>query len=181
MTASAAGVLPTPGDGAGAPFRDGFPGAEWAPAHPSNYTWARRPSSHTIDRVVIHVAQETYRDTIGIFADRAREVSAHYVVAADGRVAQCLRDSDIGWHAGNWDHNTRSIGIEHEGWVDEPEWFTDAMYERSAALTAYLCDAYGIRKDRTGVIGHSEVPRATHTDPGSLWDWERYLRLVNAV
>ncbi|WP_049572919.1 N-acetylmuramoyl-L-alanine amidase [Streptomyces sp. SBT349] len=159
----------------------GFPGAEWTPADASNLTAARRPLSHPIDHVVIHVAQETYRDTIGIFADPSREVSAHYVVAADGRVAQCVADADIGWHAGNWGYNTRSIGIEHEGWVDEPEWFTDAMYAKSAALTAFLCATYGIPGDRSGIIGHHEVPGATHTDPGPLWDWDRYLRLVNSA
>ena len=45
-------------------------------------------------------------------------------------------------------HRT-SIGIEHEGFVDNPAWFTDAMYRSSAALTRYLCDKYGIPKDRS--------------------------------
>jgi N-acetyl-anhydromuramyl-L-alanine amidase AmpD len=159
----------------------GFPGAEWAPANASNVTHAQRPSSHPIEYVVIHVAQETYRDTIGIFRNPSSDVSSHYVVASDGRVAQCVPDTDIGWHAGNWDYNTRSVGIEHEGWVDEPEWFTTTMYRRSAELTAYLCESYGIPRTRAHIIGHNEVPGATHTDPGPLWDWDRYLAAVNAA
>ncbi|GAA4792378.1 N-acetylmuramoyl-L-alanine amidase [Streptomyces ziwulingensis] len=156
------------------------PGAEWQPASGSNYTKASRPGSHSLDRVVIHVTQETYADTLAIFQNPQRKVSAHYVVrSADGHLAQCVREADIAWHAGNWDYNTRSVGIEHEGWVDRPEYFTDALYEQSAALTAAICSTYGIPRDRAHIIGHHEVPGSDHTDPGPLWDWTRYLALVN--
>ncbi|MEU6083118.1 peptidoglycan recognition family protein [Streptomyces sp. NPDC047108] len=159
-----------------------YPGAYWSPASRSNYTVSRRPSAHRIDRVVVHVTQVTFADTIRIFRNRSSRVSAHYVVRSrDGLVAQCVRDKDIGWHAGNWNHNTRSIGIEHEGWVNRPEWFTDALYISSALLTAHLCETYGIPKDRDHIIGHHEVPGADHTDPGPYWDWTRYLRLVGGV
>jgi N-acetyl-anhydromuramyl-L-alanine amidase AmpD len=156
-----------------------YPLAEPAPASTSNYTASRRPASYAIDRVVIHVTQETWPDTLAIFQNPSRKVSAHYVVRSlDGHIAQCVRERDIGWHAGNWNYNTRSIGIEHEGWVDRPEYFTDALYESSAALTAVLCEKYGIPVDRKHIIGHHEVPGADHTDPGDFWDWSRYLRLV---
>lgn len=157
-----------------------YPGATWVPASTSNYTVASRPSSYPVDFVVIHVTQETYDDTLAIFQNPERQVSAHYVVSsAEGRIGQCVREKDVAWHAGNWDYNTRSIGIEHEGWVDQPEWFTDAMYGASAALTRTLCDRYGIPKTREHIIGHHEVPGATHTDPGEHWDWARYLSMVN--
>lgn len=158
------------------------PGAQWYPASTSNYTPSLRPSAHSPDLVIIHVAQQTFTQTIGIFQDQAKQVSAHYVVrSGDGFVAQCVREHDLAWHAGNWDYNTRSIGIEHEGWVDQPEYFTHTMYERSARLTAGICDRYGLPKDRAHVIGHHEVPGSDHTDPGVHWDWARYIRLVNLV
>ncbi|MGW6461750.1 N-acetylmuramoyl-L-alanine amidase [Streptomyces sp. NPDC055078] len=158
-----------------------YPDAHWMPATSANYTAADRPSSYRIDRVVIHVTQETFPDTVAIFQNPDRQVSAHYVVrSSDGRIAQCVRERNVGWHAGNWDYNTRSVGIEHEGWVDRPEYFTDALYERSAALTASVCERYAIPRDRDHIIGHHEVPGATHTDPGPHWDWVRYLRLVGA-
>ncbi|MCT2591481.1 N-acetylmuramoyl-L-alanine amidase [Streptomyces sp. N2-109] len=160
----------------------GRPRAEWIPANPANYTVSNRPSSYPVQLVVVHVTQETYADTLAIFQNPARSVSAHYVVrSADGHLAQMVRDKDIGWHAGNWNYNTRSIGIEHEGWVDQPEWFTDAMYRTSAALTAAICAEHGIHVNRTNIIGHHEVPGATHTDPGPLWDWDRYMGLVRAA
>ncbi|WP_307798918.1 N-acetylmuramoyl-L-alanine amidase, partial [Streptomyces beijiangensis] len=64
-----------------------------------------------MDRVIIHVTQETFSNTIAIFQNPAKQVTAHYVVrSADGYVAQCVRERDIAWHAGNWGYNTRSIG-----------------------------------------------------------------------
>ncbi|MEU0989243.1 peptidoglycan recognition family protein [Streptomyces sp. NPDC005953] len=156
------------------------PSAQWRPAASENYTASSRPTSYPVDFIVIHVTQETFADTVEIFQNPAKQVSAHYVVASsDGSVAQCVRERNVGWHAGNWDYNTRSIGIEHEGWVDQPAYFTHALYESSAALTASICDRYGIPKDRAHIIGHHEVPGADHTDPGPFWDWQRYIRLVN--
>ncbi|MER7644874.1 N-acetylmuramoyl-L-alanine amidase [Streptomyces sp. NPDC126522] len=157
-----------------------YPSAEWQPASTSNYTASNRPSTYPLNYVVIHVTQETYPNTLSIFQNPQKKVSAHYLVrSADGHVAQCVREADIAWHAGNWDYNTRSIGIEHEGWVDQPQWFTNALYEQSAKLTAAICTKYGLPKDRAHIIGHYEVPGTDHTDPGPNWDWTRYIRLVN--
>ncbi|MFE7535804.1 N-acetylmuramoyl-L-alanine amidase [Streptomyces rhizosphaericola] len=173
VPASARAVAPV----AGAPD---YPAALWAPAHAANRSVPAHPSERRIDRVVIYVAQQLFTPTIGIFRNPAQQVSAHYVVrSGDGHVAQCVREKDIAWHAGDWDVNTRSIGIEHEGWVDRPEFFTDVMYRRSALLTADICARHGIPTDRAHIIGHHEVPGSDHTDPGVLWDWDRYLRLVN--
>lgn len=159
-----------------------YPVTHWIPASASNYTVSSRPSSYPLNYVVIHVTQETFQDAMRIFEDPARQVSAHYMVASgDGYIGQFVREEDIAWHAGNWDYNTRSIGIEHEGWVDQPQWFTDVMYQQSAKLTAAVCGRYGIPKTRTHIIGHVEVPGTDHTDPGPNWDWTKYMKLVNAA
>ncbi|SPF04038.1 N-acetylmuramoyl-L-alanine amidase [Streptomyces sp. MA5143a] len=174
-------LLPSPrADAHPAPVDHAF--ALWEPASEANYTAADRPTSHPVDLVIIHVTQTTYKNTMPVFWDPAKQVSAHYVLrSADGRVTQCVRERDIAWHAGNWDYNARSIGIEHEGWVERPEYFTGALYEQSAALASEVCDRYDIPKDRDHIIGHHEVPGTDHTDPGPHWDWARYIRLVNAV
>ncbi|MGQ4390188.1 N-acetylmuramoyl-L-alanine amidase [Streptomyces sp. SAS_270] len=159
-----------------------YPPAEWAPASASNRTASNRPSSYPVDYVIIHVTQATYPTTLSIFQNPQKKVSAHYVVrSADGHVAQCVREHDVAWHAGNWDYNTRSVGIEHEGWVDQPAYFTNALYEESAKLTAAICTRYGVPRDRAHILGHYEVPGTDHTDPGPNWDWTRYIRLVNFV
>lgn len=154
--------------------------ALWAPASSSNYTAANRESDYNINYVIIHVTQGSYSGTVSWFQNPSAQVSAHYVVrSSDGQITQSVREKDIAWHAGNWDYNTWSIGIEHEGYIDNCTWFTDAMYRASAALTRNVADKYAIPKDRSHIIGHNEVPGATHTDPGSCWNWSYYMSLVN--
>ena len=175
------GLLPERRAGAHTPGPD-YPLAEWQPASAGNYTVADRPTTHPVDQVIIHVTQTSYRKTLLVFQNPEKKVSAHYVVrSADGHTSQCVREADIAWHAGDWDHNTRSVGIEHEGWVDSPGYFTDVLYEKSARLTAAICARHRIPKDRAHIIGHYEVPGTDHTDPGPHWDWTRYIRLVNLL
>ncbi|TSB20381.1 N-acetylmuramoyl-L-alanine amidase [Streptomyces benahoarensis] len=161
------------------PRATAYPPVHWNPANAANFTEANRPTEYPVEMVVIHVTQETFADTLKVFQDPAHKAAAHYVVrSSDGYLAQCVSEKNVAWHAGNWDYNTRSIGIEHEGWIDDPKWFTDALYRQSAVLTAAICDRYGIPKDREHIIGHVEVPGADHTDPGQYWDWARYMELI---
>ncbi|WP_336207385.1 golvesin C-terminal-like domain-containing protein [Nonomuraea sp. LPB2021202275-12-8] len=156
-----------------------YPPAAWVAANSGNYRVSNRETSYNIDRVVIHVTQGSYAGTISWFQNPSANVSAHYVVkSSNGAITQMVRDKDVAWHAGNSSYNNRSIGIEHEGFVNDASWFTDAMYRSSAALTRYLCDKYGIPKTRTGIIGHNQVPGATHTDPGPNWNWTTYMNYV---
>ncbi|MFK3980085.1 N-acetylmuramoyl-L-alanine amidase [Micromonospora sp. NPDC050397] len=176
--ASVAPLGSGPTGGAGILSTD-YPPAAWAPAHSGNYTVSSRESSYPINYVIIHVAQGSYAGTVNWFQNAAAGVSAHYTFrSSDGAVTQSVRDKDVAWHAGNWTYNTQSIGIEHEGYVNQASWFTDAMYRASAALTRHLCDRYGIPKDRAHIIGHNQVPGATHTDPGPYWNWTTYMQYV---
>ncbi|MBB5775424.1 N-acetylmuramoyl-L-alanine amidase [Nonomuraea jabiensis] len=156
-----------------------YPSAAWAPAHSSNYAVSNRPTSDAIDRIVIHVTQGSYAGTISWFqtGPRPNPSSAHYVVrSSDGAITQTVREKNRAFHAGNY--NRRSVGIEHEGFVDNATWFTDTMYRSSAALTRNIADRYGIPKDRTHIVGHNEVPGADHTDPGRYWNWTKYMQYV---
>ncbi|MFF1898288.1 N-acetylmuramoyl-L-alanine amidase [Streptomyces sp. NPDC058206] len=151
-----------------------YPSALWVPADSHNFTVGR---TATIDKVIIHVTQGSYAGSIKWFQDPTAEVSAHYVVrSSDGQITQTVRDSDTAYHAKQ--ANASALGIEHEGYIDDPSWFTDTMYRASAALTRALCDKYGIPKDRAHIIGHSEAPGTDHTDPGRYWDWNRYMGFV---
>lgn len=148
-----------------------YPGALWSSASTSNYTSGR--SGGSINYIVIHTMQGSYAGSISWFRNPAASASAHYNIrSSDGEITQMVSEGDTAWHAGNWTYNQRSIGIEHEGYIADPgRWYTEAMYASSARLVRHLCDKYGIPKDRTHIIGHVEVPGATHTDPGSGWDW----------
>lgn len=151
-----------------------YPSALWVPADAHNFSVGR---TATIDKVIIHVTQGSYEGSIKWFQDPKAEVSAHYVVrSSDGQITQTVRDGDTAYHAKQ--ANASALGIEHEGYIDDPSWFTDTMYRASAALTGALCDKYGIPKDRAHIIGHDEAPGTDHTDPGRYWDWNRYMGFV---
>jgi hypothetical protein len=168
-----------------------YSGATWIPADSANYTVADRPHDYPVDMIVIHDIEGTYGSAIQAFQDPSREASAHYVISDAGQIAQMVAEKDIAWHAGNWDYNTRAIGIEHEGYAyAQPTWYTPVMYQASAQVAASICSRWGVPMDRTHVIGHSEVPDPNnpglfggtdhHTDPGPYWDWTYYMGLAQS-
>lgn len=155
-----------------------YPNATWVAADASNYTAASRTAAD-IDVVVIHTVQGSYAGAISWFRNPSSNVTAHYVIRrSDGAITQMVQHKDVAWHAGNSTYNRRSIGIEHEGWVADANNYTPAMLRASADLTRWLCDNLGIPKDRSHIIAHSEVPGATHTDPGQHFPWTQYMDLV---
>ncbi|WP_171112758.1 MULTISPECIES: N-acetylmuramoyl-L-alanine amidase [Streptomyces] len=155
-----------------------YTGARWVAASSANWRRADRPDDFTIDMVIIHVTQGSFDSAVKVFQDPGHGAASHYIVREDGHIAQMIRELDVAYHAGNRDYNERSVGIEHAGFVDRPQDFTDAMYAASARLTARICARYGIPVDREHIIGHVEVPGTDHTDPGEHWDWDRYMKLV---
>lgn len=167
--------------GVGKPRKEGevdHPGAGWTSASPANWRLADRPDDYRVDRIVIHVTQGGFASSVDAFKNPWHQASAHYIVDQDGHIEQMVRELDVAFHSGNRSMNERSIGIEHVGFVDRPQDFTDAMYAASARLAAGICRKYGIPADRKHVLAHSEVPGTDHTDPGRHWDWDRYLRQV---
>ncbi|WP_329233100.1 N-acetylmuramoyl-L-alanine amidase [Streptomyces sp. NBC_00111] len=155
--------------------------ARWVAASEANWRRADRPDDYGVDRVIIHVTQGSYASAVKVFQDPAHQAATHYIVGQNGRVTQMIRELDVAYHAGNRSFNERSVGIEHEGFVDRPQDFTAKMYESSARLTAAICRRYEIPVDREHIIGHVEVPGTDHTDPGPHWDWPRYMELVRAA
>lgn len=103
------------------------------------------------------------------------KVSAHFFVRRDGQVIQFVSCLKRAWHAGEscWQGKSRcndfSLGIELEGSDALP--FTDAQYAALGDLTLALRDAYPIR----GIAGHSDIAPQRKTDPGTCFDWARYL------
>lgn len=160
--------------------------AIWRPAYKGNYTNSNRERSYNINKIVVHVVQGSYSSAVNWFQDSRAQVSAHYTVSKKGRIAQSVRHEDIAYHAGHWGTNTHSIGIEHEGYVGNPKWFTDRMYQASARLAAYAVRRHRIPIDRSHIIGHNQVPGcpgpggggSCHTDPGRHWNWNKYMRLI---
>ncbi|MEZ0471028.1 N-acetylmuramoyl-L-alanine amidase [Luteimonas salinilitoris] len=174
------------------PLSTDYGPAIWSPAHASNYTASR---SASVSAVTIHTAQGSYAGTISWFKNASANVSAHYVIrSSDGQVTQMVRHAHTAWHVRN--HNSYTLGIEHEGYVNNSAWYTTAMYNASAALVRHFCASYsaisctaaysgapssGINVLPTSVKikGHQHFSGQTHTDPGINWNWGHYYGLLN--
>jgi hypothetical protein len=152
-----------------------------------NYTKAHRSPSG-IRFVVVHATEGAFWPSVRWLRNEQAHASSHFIVSRRGRIIQLVHTSDVAWHAGNMSINKASIGIEHEGLVDDPAGFPTAEYVASARLVAYYARLALMPIDRGHIIGHAEVPNPFdaarvggadgHTDPGPHWDWDRYLRLV---
>lgn len=171
-----------------------YPQGIWNGAASCNYS---SRGTTAVSAVTIHTVQGSYAGCISWFQNCQAGVSAHYVVrSSDGQVTQMVCESAKAWHVGS--ENPYTIGIEHEGYVNDPQtWYTNAMYNGSAALVRDITNSgYGISPLRTfdnnprynwndelgGCIkikGHINYPNQSHTDPGSGWDWEKYYQLIN--
>lgn len=177
-----------------------YPLATWASAYPGHWYSNGYPKSF----VVIHDMEGYYLSTIAYFQQSTTTASIHYDVnglqdtpsdAPAGDIAQQVEEQYWAWHAICL--NRYSFGIEHEGFVSNPAWWTPAMYQASAKLVRYLCTKYGIPMDRNHIIGHDEYLNSawvtwavsqgfpatfgtcnSHTDPGVNWDWPFFMQLI---
>jgi hypothetical protein len=153
-----------------------------------NHDKADRPRSQKIDYIVIHDTEATWDTTLKLVQDPTYVSWQYSLRSSDGHIAQHVPNKDVAWHAGNWFVNSKSIGLEHEGFLKAPDaWYTEAMYRTSARLVRYLAGKYDIPLDRQHILGHDNVQGPTaktipgmHTDPGPYWDWAHYFRLLGA-
>lgn len=166
-----------------------MPRTFFAPAHPDCIV--ERSKGVKLDRIIIHTIEGSFSGCLSWFqqgkATRPVPTAAHYVISRAGDVCQMVPDDKKCYHANSY--NSRSIGIEHEArtepWSVRPgkappfpiNDFPDAMLDASARVVAALCKKYGIPADRQHIIGHNEVPDATHSDPGAF-PWEAYMQRV---
>ena len=176
--------------------RSGGPGinsTDYAPA-----LWVYSPYFHArgtaTTAVTIHTMQGSYAGSISWFQSNPNSVSAHYLIrSSDGQVTQMVREAQAAHHVGS--QNNYTLGIEHEGYVNNAAWYTTAMYNASAALTRHFCSRYGIPCSSAyngpassginvlpasvKIKGHQHFTGQTHTDPGINWSWTRYYGLLN--
>ncbi len=152
-----------------------------------NHDKANRPTSQKIDYIVIHDTEATWATTLKLVADPTYVSWQYSLRSADGHIAQHVKAKDVAWQAGNWYINSKSIGLEHEGFAAQGTWYTEAMYRSSAKLVRYLAAKHHIPLDRAHIIGHDNVPgtipstvRGMHWDPGPYWDWSHYFDLLGA-
>jgi N-acetylmuramoyl-L-alanine amidase len=140
----------------------------------------------------------------GIFEDN--RLGIHYIIDRGGTIYCFLPESCAAWHAGKGSFgdekytdnmNRHSIGIELMGigsqedmsiYLHPEEYdrlnedligFTDAQYTALGALVQDICRRREIAMDRQHIIGHQEYNPAKN-DPGELFDWARFMDILNA-
>jgi len=168
-----------------------YPKARFQAADPSNYRAGRKTP---VTLIVIHITsgRERAQPVADMWTNEKHHgSSAHCVIDQDGSIIQGIRFTDTAWHASN--ANAYSIGIEH--CAREPGEFTrtthkpdaglpvsEAQYQSSAVMVAWICKGLGLQPTRDSIKGHCEVDVVTtHTGcPNSIWDWDHYMALVQA-
>ncbi len=171
---------------------------DYAPAlwNPTTCNYSSR-SGTAITMVAIHFVQGSYAGCISWFKNCSASASAHYVIrSSDGQVTQMVLESNKAWHIGS--ENPYTLGTEHEGYINNASWFTTAMYQSSADLTRDMCSSNGINPLRcyfgpgcsgttaqclqgtcVKIKGHQMFPNQSHSDPGPIWNWDRFYKLIN--
>jgi hypothetical protein len=124
----------------------------------------------------------------------APQASAHYNID-NAEIWQSVKEHDVAWAAPG--ANRQGIHLEHAGYarqsaMDWADTYSEAMLQRSAALTADLCTRHSLPvafvpaadllAGRRGITTHAEVSKAwrlsDHTDPGPNFPMAHYLNLV---
>jgi N-acetylmuramoyl-L-alanine amidase len=152
----------------GTPTRSAL--ADWAAS--SNHD-LRRPTLI----VIHHTSMDSAEAALAVLRESRglRRVSAHYLIAADGRTWQLVSDHARAWHAGagRWggidDLNSASIGIELDNDGREP--FPDAQIDALLALLGDLVARHRI--DPRQVVGHGDVAPTRKADPHAGFPWGR--------
>lgn len=143
--------------------------------HPSPNFGPRRNGLQP-ELVVIHYTEMTSAEAAleRLCAPEA-QVSAHYLIGADGRIWQLVDEADRAWHAGagEWqgrgDVNSRSIGIELDNDGRSP--FAAAQMRALEGLLPGILARWRIPP--AGVIAHSDFAPERKVDPGPRFDWRR--------
>lgn len=110
--------------------------------------------------------------------DPEYEVSAHWLIAEDGRSEALVAEEARAWHAGrsHWrgadDVNSHSIGIELANRGDHP--FPEPQMAALEDLLRAIMARWNIAP--AGVLAHSDIAPDRKIDPGPHFDWQRLAR-----
>ncbi len=115
----------------------------------------------TVDTIVEHHTDGAWEGAVRTLrGETTRQASAHFLVGRDGRIVQFVSLADIAWHAGNWEVNVRSVGIEHEHYKigDRYVGWTEEQLNASAALHRWL---FAQMKNPPRIVRHRDVASTT--------------------
>lgn len=125
--------------------------------------------SKPVDQITFHHIVGDAGAAIARFRDSTDVVSSTYIIGSNGRIYQCVAESDTSYADANFDSNSRAITIEHAGGNPSTP-YTEAMYNASAELCAWIMSRYNI----TRFMRHRDVSNVPTACPGAL-DVERII------
>lgn len=134
-----------------------------------NYDAGRKRTR--IDTIVPHTTEGSGEGALAWLTDPNSKVSAHYVILKDGDVVRLVPDEDTAWHVRG--HNERSLGVEFEGYWDQP--LTDDQVESWSGLAGYLFERLDL--SIANIRPHYELDPSRRKDPGK----ENFTRLIAAL
>lgn len=158
------------------PFSPDFAAAEVLPSP----NFGERRNVTAPDLIILHyTGTQTAGEALALLRDPAGEVSSHYLVYEDGRIAQLVRETHRAWHAGVslWegtsDINSRSIGIEiaNPGHAFGYPEFPPKQIKSVITLCQNIIARRRIRGDH--VLAHSDVAPTRKQDPGEKFPWRQ--------
>ena len=138
-----------------------------------NYTKGREGKK--VSGIVIHWMAGTLAATDQVFKNTTRKTSAHYGIE-DTTVHQYVSEADTAYHAGTWEKNLTTIGIEHSAQPGRDA--SEATYRTSAQLIAEICKRYGLPINATTIVPHRSIV-ATQC-PGTV-DLAKLITMAQAV
>lgn len=142
---------------------------------PSPNSGERRGGARPSLIVLHYTAMASAAEARARLCDPAAEVSAHWLIAEDGRTEALVAEARRAWHAGagGWggidDVNSHSIGIELANSGDAP--FPEPQMAALERLLGAIMSRWSIPPE--GVIGHSDMAPGRKCDPGPRFDWRR--------
>ncbi len=103
-----------------------------------------------------------------IWSNHAREGKQvfypyHWLIRMDGTVERLLEDEEIGWHAGNWDVNCRSVAICFDNDFENSQPTPELLN-----ITADIINKNYPQIKRENILGHNEINLKT-TCPSQLF------------
>ena len=110
------------------------------------------------------------------------KLSAHYLVAPDGKIFQCRPDNERASHARG--HNTDTIGVEflvegnhnYSSFIKriESPYLTNVQFHAGVELYKEIMQQHSIQS----IERHSDVSPGRKVDPGKGFPWDFFLRSV---
>ena len=142
------------------------------PVSPNNYAEGRQGQRPNL--IVIHVTQGEKEAVAKWFSSPRAQVSAHYLVTKEGEVWGFVDEADTAYHAGDYDINLRSVGIEHEG-IGANYRPNEAQLEASVRLAEQVCKRWDLAPSSATIQPHRAF-RATRCPAD--FPMERYISMV---